>query len=211
MSEELSINVHDVVNISEVVQMETELEVGYRDEFLRHEKEYLLTKKDEELIFSLIFLQIWVECFLHQNMRRIVTLEFNHSNKPVVDEWLREDEKNKGERRYIQQKLEELIKLFYPKIPSEVQTFINDSKDCFNKISDVRNHFVHGRKISAWSDSEGGSGTSNAKLLLSPEQLIITKKNVNNLGLSWNKLLDKILEQCKSLKNIEDFKFKEFF
>jgi hypothetical protein len=168
--------------------------VIYRNEFLKF--------RQSELIFSFIVLQIYIECFLHQNMRRIVELEFKPPRKVIFDEWITK------ERRYVPQKLEHFINLFdLP--PSESLYLVEGIKDRFKNISDIRNLLAHGHEISEWSDSEERASKTEALAILTKSQFAQTEKEINELGLMWNELLDHVQPRCKALNRMDDFKFKK--
>ena len=199
---DLRINLHETIGISDHVKAETEIDaIIYRQEFERHRAEYLKSKTESELILTFIFLQIYSECFLHQNMRKVVELEFKPPRDAVHTAWLA------GEKRYIPEKISNFITLFFAPVPNPIQQLTNIIKDRFGKISYIRNQFAHGHKVAAWSDSDGSSGSTPAKSLLTEAQLIQSIAEVNELGLAWNDLLDAVLPQCKALKREEDFKF----
>ncbi len=201
----LSFNVSDIVGVSDHVKMETEIDaVIYRREFEQHEQEYLKTKVDSELIMTFICLQIYIECFLHQNMRRIIDLEFKPPCDAVATKW------EQDEGRYVYAKMDEFGTLFFTLVPPSVQQCITLIKDNFSNVTDIRNKFAHGHKISTWSDSDGNIGTTPAKSLLTEVQLDQSKADVNVLGLAWNELLDAILPQLQTLRCVvvDDLKFK---
>lgn len=198
-----SINLHETVNVSEYIKMESEIDaVIYRQEFERHRAEYLKTKTEAELIFTFIFLQIYAECFLHQNMRRVVMMEFKPPRDSVYTTWLA------GEKRYVPEKIDNFATLFFTPVPAIVQQEIDTIKDRLKKISDIRNLFAHGHKASSWSDSTGNSGSTSAKSILTETQLIQSVTEINELGKSWNDLLDAVMPQCKALKRVDDLKFR---
>lgn len=197
------INLNATIGISEYVK--AELEIGdliYRQEFDRHQVEYLKTKAESELIFIFIFLQIYTECFLHQNMRKIVELEFKPPRESIYIKWL------KKEKRYVPAKIDNFSSLFFIPIPSHIQQLVDIIKDRFEKISDIRNLFAHGHKVAEWSDSDGNAGSTRAKSLLTETQLNQTIAEINELGLAWGSLLDGILPQCKALTGVGSFKFE---
>jgi len=197
-----SINLHETVKVSDFVKEETELDVIiYRQEFEKYRQVYLQRKLEHDLIFCFIFLQVYIECFLHQNMRRVMSLEFKPPRDHVLTVWLQE------ERRKVPQKIDHFATNFFSPIPTDVQQFTDLIKDRFGNISSIRNQFAHGHKISAWSDSDGNSGISQARSLLTENQLNQSIDEVNELGSAWNDLLDKVLSQCKALRRIDDFKF----
>jgi len=197
-----SLNLQENINISEYVYTEIELgAVIYRREFEKYHQEYLKSKSGSELIFSFIFLQIYVECFLHQNMRKIVELEFKPPRDGIYTKWLQ------GEHRYVPVKIEEFATLFFLSVPTNIKRLIDCIKDRFENISDIRNQFVHGHKIATWSDSRGNSGITPARSALIEKHLSQSIIDVNELGVAWNNLLDDSLLQCKALRHVESFKF----
>ncbi|MDP2709402.1 MAG: hypothetical protein Q8O93_05185 [bacterium] len=198
-----SINLHEIVSVSDYTKAESEIDaVIYRQEFERHRTEYLKSKTESELIFTFIFLQIYMECFLHQNMRRIVTMEFKPPRNAILTTWLT------GEKRYVPEKMDNFINLFFSPVPTPIQQMADIIKDRLGNISSIRNQFAHGHKVSAWSDSEGNSGSTPAKLILTETQLMQSVAEINELGKAWNDLLDIIMPQCKALKRMDDFKFR---
>ncbi len=198
-----SIDLHETIKVSEYIKAESEIDaVIYRQEFEHHRAEYLKSKAESELIFTFIFLQIYTECFLHQNMRRVVMLEFKPPRDSTYTTWLA------SEKRYVPEKMDNFIILFFSPAPAPIQQMADIIKDRLGKISSIRNQFAHGHKASAWSDSEGNSGSTPAKLLLTETQLTQSVTEINELGNAWNDLLDSIMPQCKALKRIDDFKFR---
>jgi hypothetical protein len=212
-----SIHLHEDIGVEEYIKAEIGIDaIIYRQEFERHRSEYQRLKAEDdnskteaELIFAFIFLQIYIECFLHQNMRRIIKAEFEHSNKVLYEAWLA------GEKRYVPAKLDVFVNIFFnPNPPHIIISLVNIIKDNFGKISHIRNLFAHGHKISSWSDSEGNHGATSAKLLLSESQLNQSLKDMNELGVAWNDLLEGVRPQCKAInkesKFINDLKFQIF-
>lgn len=197
------INVSDQINISEYINAKFEIDaVIYRDEFFYNYKEYLKTGLKSKLIFSFIFLQIYIECFLHQNMRRIIELEFKNNKKDIYLEWI------KKEKNPIEFKMEDFVKIFFS-LQDDIENLKKIIKDEFKKIKDIRNMFVHGHEVATWSDSSGDSGETDPHSFLNVAQLNKSIDEVNMLGNTWNSLLKNILHQCVALKKIEDFKFKK--
>lgn len=197
-----SIELHERIGVSDHVRAETEIDaVIYRQEFERHRAEYLKTKTGGELILAFIFLQIYVECFLHQNMRRVVESEFKPPREGVRATWL------DGERRHVPDKIENFATLFFSGESSRVRQLVDCIKDRFAKITYIRNLFAHGHKVAAWSDSTGGSGSTPARELLIEARLNQVATEINELGSAWNELLDDIQPQCNALRGVGDFKF----
>ena len=86
---DISINLHDSIGVSDHIKAETEIDaIIYRQEFERHWEEYLKSKSESELILAFIFLQIYIEYFLHQNMRKIIELEFKPPRDAAHITWL---------------------------------------------------------------------------------------------------------------------------
>jgi len=196
------IKINDSIGVSEHIKAETEIDaIIYRQEFENHRTEYLRAKKESELVIAFIFLQIYIECFLHQNMRKIVELEFKPPRDNTCSTWLG------GEKRYVQAKIDNFATLFFAPVPDDIQQLLIIVKDRFDKISDIRNLFAHGHKIAAWSDSDGNSGSTQAKSLLTETQLNQSVAEVNEMGLAWSTLLDRILTRCKGLRGVDEFKF----
>jgi hypothetical protein len=197
-----SINLHETVKVSDFVKAETEIDaIIYRQEFEKYRQAYLKDKSDHDLIFCFIFLQVYIECFLHQNMRRVTEMEFKPPRDHILTAWLN------GERRKVPQKIDDFTANFFSPIPADVQHLTDLIKDRFGNISSIRNLFAHGHKVASWSDSDGNSGISPARSLLTESQLNQSIDEVNELGSAWSDLLDKILLQCKALRRVDDFKF----
>ena len=49
---------------------------------------------------------------------------------------------------------------------------------------------------------------TTARTLLTDAQLTRTEKEVNELGIMWNELLDQIQPKCNALRRIDNFKFQ---
>jgi len=195
---------HTINNIIVDEYIRAELEksaIIYRNEFEQYRLKYLKSGNDTELILAFILLQIYIECFLHQNMRKIISLEFKSLRESIFNNWINQ------EKRYIPQKLNSFTSLFFDVVPDNIQESVDIMKDRFEKMSSIRNLLIHGYAISAWSDSEGKSGLSHTKSFLTKNQLDKSIVEVNELGDSWNKLLDIILPKCQDLNRIDQFKF----
>ncbi len=200
---DLKINVSENAGISEYVKAETEIDaIIYRREFERHEQEYQKAQSDPELVLAFIYLQIYVECFLHQNMRHIVEMEFKPPRDTVAKDW------ENHEKDDVRQKLDSFIGKLFPTVPANVAQLTQTIKDNFGKVCVMRNYLAHGHKVAAWSDSDGNSGMSRAKSLLTSAQLVQSKADADALGLAWNDLLDLVLAQCQALQRVDSFKFK---
>ena len=199
MDYKLHLNEH--VGVSAQVRAETELvAVIYRSEYVKFRSSYLIDRNDADLIFTFIFLQIYVECFLHQNMRKIIELEFKPPRLAVYENWM------KHEKRGIPEKVACLVELF--QLPLGTLDLIKRIKSEFQNISKPRNKFAHGWKISSWHDSLGSSGFSQAKSLITLAKLQQTEASVDALAADWNQLLDQIQPQCKALRRLTDFKLQ---
>jgi hypothetical protein len=198
---DLNIGLNEKIGISEYIKAEMEIDaIIYRQEFEQHRTEYLRMKAEQDLIIAFIFLQIYIECFLHQNMRTIVELELKPPRDNVCFEWL------SREKRYVPAKIDNFTFLFFSQESINIHKLVDCIKNRFCRLSDTRNQFVHGHKVSSWSDSDGNLGSTPTKLLLTEIQLAQSIMEVNELGLAWNGLLDLILPQCKALKRVNDFK-----
>ncbi|MBU1164632.1 hypothetical protein KKA15_03655 [Patescibacteria group bacterium] len=190
------------IRISEYFKAETEVDaVIYRREFERYYKEYLKTKDSTKLIFTFILLQIYVECFLHQNMRRIICMEFKPPSDGICTTWL------EGEKKSVKDKINNFVSLFPGLVPTDTQQLVDIIEDGFKNLSDIRNLFVHGHKVAEWSDSKKAKESSPAKQFLTATQIKKIIAEINALGGAWDKLLDYILPQCKALTRIDNFKF----
>ncbi|GEM_PF-4003452 len=204
MNNDLSINVHDVVNISESFRLETEIDaIIYRQEFEKYHQSYQTTKSENDLIFCFIFLQMYIECFLHQNMRRIIRLEFKPPRDYVCERW----SEGQAEKRHISEKVKSFPTLFFAPILIEIQNPVDLIALRLKRIAYPRNQFVHGHKVASWFDLEKGRGDTDARSLLTGERLMQSLTEANELGDAWNDLLYKILPQCKSARDVNDFQF----
>jgi len=197
-----ALNLSEHIGISDFNHVELELDsIIHRNQFEKFRSEYLRSNEEKDLIFTFIVLQIYTECFLHQNMRKIVEMEFLPPRQTIREEW------TLGEGRDAREKIDCFVKLFRI-APSASLRPVSVIKGRFTSLTDMRNLLAHGHKISTWSDSSGNSGTTKARSLLTRDQLTQTEKEINELGLMWNKLLDRIQPECKALRRIDDFKFK---
>lgn len=134
-------------------------------------------------------------------MRRIVVMEFKPPRKSISDEWL-----NK-EKRYIPEKIDNFVTLFFSPIINKIQNSVITIKNNFDDTSQIRNLFAHGHKIAKWSNSNGKTGTTKARCELTEIKLNKILDSVNDIGRSWNDILDEIIPTCQSLRCINDFKF----
>ncbi|MEA2113255.1 MAG: hypothetical protein U9P63_01175 [Patescibacteria group bacterium] len=199
-------NLHENISVSDYVKAETEMDaVIYRQQFEKYRRNYLKTKSKSELIFCFIFLQIYIECFLHQNMRRIIELEFKPPRDNVCTSWL------KKEHQFIPKKIDDFTATFFSSVQPNIQKFVDCIKYSFTNVGNIRNLLAHGHKVSSWSDSNGNSGTSPTPSFLTESQLNQSVSEVNKLGVAWNDLLDNILPQCKALRRVDDFKFLNIY
>ncbi len=190
-----SINKDEGINVSDFNRTETEIDaIIYKNEFGKYYQNFQKSKSEIDIIFCFIFLQIYIECFLHQNMRRIVEMKFKPSSHTVCVTWL------KRERWSISKKIENFPTLFFSPVPLDIQRLTKSIKNNFKNIGDIRNLFVHGHKVARWSDSSGGAGLTKARTLLTESQLTQTINGINQIGTAWDDLLDKII-------TINDFKF----
>lgn len=205
MSKELSVKLDETVTISESHREELELDaIIYRNEFEKYRQAYLVKNNESDLIFSFIFLQIYIECFLHQNMRRIIGLEFKHAQNHLDRRWL------KQEKRFIPDKINNFHSLFLAPLSPKVLEDTEEIEVLFKAITSPRNEFAHGHKVASWFDSNGGKGNTKAKELLTRKKLHELVKHANSLGELWNNLLDAIFPRCVALQQIQDFKFENF-
>ncbi|MCK4592840.1 hypothetical protein KAT63_05410 [Candidatus Parcubacteria bacterium] len=210
------ITLKENINIREEIAWELEMDaVIFRDEFNYYLEKFKKNKSekilesdkiisDKILVFVFIMLQIYVEYFLHQNMRRVVKFEFEHSNKSKYEEWI------KNEKLNIKRKLSYFVKYFLLEKESEAILAKEEIEKIFKEITEIRNLLVHGHKISLAGNADGSYiEVSEARGYLDEDVLIEIIKNINNLGKNWNKLLDLVSSNCKSLniKIIGDFKF----
>jgi hypothetical protein len=201
------------IGVSEFIMIEKQISLAYifRLEFEKHLQEYKINKSDNELIFIFIFLQAYAECFLHQSMRRIIKSEFEVHRTDLYNNWI--DEKGRGgERRNIQEKIEDFSRHFIiavPSLPKNIQQLIHDININFSKLSRRRNQFLHGHAVASWSDSDGNSGASEAHSLLTDKELKLAVDEINKLGKAWNELQDSVAIEfkCINKERIKDFKF----
>jgi len=192
-----------MVKIEETIHLELQIDpVIFRREFIRYQKRYLSLYDKNELVHAYIFLQIYVESFLHNYMRHIIKMEFKPPRDTVVKKWLSK-EKDK-----LPIKLDSFVVQFFPSLPLTVQTEVDIIKDRFKRISDIRNMFAHGHKVSISMTTTGKGVLSPAASKLSPWILKQTLLETNELGTAWNNLLIKIQPKLKALRQIKDFKFK---
>lgn len=155
------------------------------------------------IIFCFVFLQIYIECFLHYNIRNVVKMEFKSPRDSIKNSWV--SDANEG--MYIRDKITAFAKLFFNN--GEADSEIKNIIDNFQLISDIRNSIAHGHEISEWADSSGQGQKSETMSYLNILELEKQINNVNNLGNNWNLLLNKIYSVCVNIKDKNLFKFKK--
>ncbi len=191
------------IKILDTCQTELELDaIIFRIEFIKRFQNYQENQSEENVIFCFIFLQIYLECFLHQNMRTIVALEFLGDREAITKTW------NKRERRYVPEKLDNFLCLFSLSSSQSATNNTEIIKDGLQTITKIRNTLLHGHKIATWTNSRGEQGISDARLMLTPDNVDLVRDVVNNTGKAWNNLLDEVFGSCKALRKINDFKFQ---
>ncbi len=199
-----AINLQETLSIQDHWRAETMVDaIIYRNQFDKYHQAYLQTGSQEDLIFSFIFLQIYIECFLHDWMRQIVRMEFKPPRDNVMTEWMR------GEGRMVWKKIDNFIELFFGAQPTAVHEIGEQIKAHLKNITDIRNLLIHGHSIAEWSDSDGNTGISEAKSFLTAEKLDSTVSEANELGKLWNQVLDEIMPRLQALKRVSDFYYKE--
>lgn len=83
-----AINLEETLSIKDSWGYETEVDaVIYRNQFDKYYQAYSKSGLQEDLMFSFIFLQIYIECFLHGCMRKIVEMEFKPPRINVYKDW----------------------------------------------------------------------------------------------------------------------------
>ena len=203
------ITLEETINIREEIAWELETDaVIFRNEFNYYLEKFKKDKSEHILIFVFIMLQIYVEYFLHQNMRRVVKLEFENTKSKELKykKWI----ELKNEKLSIGKKISHFIQCFSLESDDEVIDIIKEIEIIFKEITDIRNLLVHGHKIYLAGNADSSYiEVSEAKGYLDEDVLIEIIKNINNLGKNWNKLLDLASSNCKALntKRIGDFKF----
>ncbi len=200
-----NVELNEKISLVDSYEIEAEIDaLIYRNEFEKYFKSYKKDGSETDLIFSYIFLQIYIECFLHQRMRKIIELEFKHTNEDIYKSWIKND------RRYIHQELDHFVKIFFSSVSDQIKEPIDFIKKVFKKISDIRNDFLHGHKIATWSNSNGASEITPARKVLTYDQISFYIKEVNKLGSLWNELLIKLSPKLKALTGLNDFRFSIF-
>ncbi|MEA2088744.1 MAG: hypothetical protein U9O55_02815 [Patescibacteria group bacterium] len=191
------------INICEETAWELETDaIIFRNEFNYYLKKFERDKSEHTLILIFIMLQIYIEYFLHQNMRHVIRLEFKRNNRSKYEEWI------KNEKLNIKRKLFYFVKYFLLEKKNEAILAKKEIEKIFKEITDIRNLLVHGHKISlAGSADSNHIEISKTKGYLTENILKLIIGKVNLLGKNWNKLLNLVLSNCKALKRIDDFKF----
>lgn len=199
----MEVSLKESVNIQDSNSVVIEKDaIIYLNEFLKYKEAYEKEGMDETLIFAFIFLQIYIECFLHQSMRRVMHMEFGFKEPVLFQQWDSSEEK-----MYIGKKIEFFTSFFMPEEQSiESKKIIVKS---FNDIGQVRNKLVHGYKLSR-GIANGKTHKSEALSLLNIESLQKSLQSANELGSAWNDLLDEIFKACRALRSVDDFKLKPF-
>lgn len=176
--------------------------VIYRQELEKYWRDYVVSKTENTLIFMFIFLQIYIECFLHQNMRRIIRMEFQHIDPRLYKEW---QDKEDG---FVKDKVYFFASSFESKNNNLRELESNLVKN-FKFITSIRNKLIHGHSISE-SMTDNIRAKSKTKELLNYEYFQKSIEAANNIGKSWNEILDVIKNQFKALRKegIGNFKFE---
>lgn len=199
----MKIGLTDVIQIQENIKITTELSsIIYLNEFLKYKGAYERDGKNEKLIFTLIFLQIYIECFLHQNMRQIMGMEFEFKNPDLFKKW-----DSKEEEMYVGEKVNFFTHFFFSK--EEKVESLDLIKNSLREIGYIRNKIVHGYKLRRVVVN-GTTEKSETLSLLSKESLREYLQSANTLGNAWNTLLDEVGKKCKALRGVGSFKFELF-
>lgn len=178
----------------------------FRNELAHYMKRYLNDGSEKTLIFVFIMLQIYLESFLHQNMRRITTHEFKNSKEDKYKKWINP----KFEKRYIEEKLPIFLKNFSLGEDDNTRRLTEEILNSFGKISKIRNLLIHGHEVSISGNADSSNiEISEARGLLSKHTFKEVVDGVNLLGERWNKILEQVQSQCVALNSTEDYKFKE--
>lgn len=213
------IKLKENIKISDLMAWEIEIDaIIFRDEFNyylekfkkdKSEKILVLDKmfSDKILVFVFIILQIYVEYFLHQNMRRIISLEFKNIDELKYKKWIKNEYRHISDKKTNKGKLFIFLEYFLLDSNPEAITIKEEIESVFNEITQIRNLLVHGHKISLGGNVDGSYEVSKTRGYLDGVVLMEIIENVNNLGKNWNKLLDLILDKCKTLERVDDFKF----
>ncbi|MDA2921787.1 hypothetical protein MYX07_00795 [Patescibacteria group bacterium AH-259-L07] len=199
----------DELKIDDSIVWELEIDaIIFRNEFDRYLMQFRKDKSEKTLVFVFIMLQIYLECFLHQNMRHIIGLEFKHRDELKYKKWIKNERLNIDDRKTEQGKLSLFIEYFSLENDPEVIVAKQVIERIFKKMTKIRNLLVHGHKISLAGNVDSSHiEVSEAGGYLNEDMLKEIFKDINQLGESWNKLLVSVLDKCRSLKKISDFKF----
>lgn len=191
------------ISLTEEVVFETQTDpVIFRKELIRHLNRYQNFYNQNELVHAYIYLQIYAESFLHNYMRHIVAFEFKPPRNKTILDWYA------SEQLFIPQKIDNFISLFFNPLPIEATQYITQIKTSFKFISEIRNLFAHGHKISVGINNKGRGVMSPAASKLAPWEFQEALEEFNKLCLSWNNLLLIIQARFKALRQIRDFKLK---
>lgn len=205
---EHKITVTETVKLKDNFTWELEVDaVVFRNEF----EKYLHNSQTDNhaIIFAFIFLQIYIEYCLHQNMRRIIRLEFKNTDSQKYQDWIEHEGDFIEDKASVRPgKLSHFIKCFFDANNNVVLNLKSKIEKIFKDVTSIRNRLVHGHKISVSGNSMGNRNISKTKALLTQGSLLNVIKNVNELGGIWNELLDSILSRCKALRSVNDFRFK---
>lgn len=199
----MKIGLTEVIQIQESIKITTEISsIIYLNEFLKYKEAYERDGRSEMLIFTLIFLQIYIECFLHQNMRQIMEMEFEFKNPDLFKQW-----DSKEEEMYVGKKVSFFTNFFFAK--GENIESLELIKDSLREIGGMRNKIVHGYKLRRVVVN-GKTEKSETLSLLSEESLREYLHSANTLGNAWNTLLDEVAKKCRALRSVGDFKLAPF-
>lgn len=196
------------------------LEIGtsvFRKEFEYYLAKYNSTKEEKDLIFVFIMLQIYVENFLHNKIRKLVNFEFSYDHNKK-ERW-----KKDCELKYISDltdkktgkilrlgKLSSLINFWCLQENKKVGKHKNAIEEKFKKITKIRNALIHGHEIYTSGSSEDDLRvTSETKEYLTDKNLKEIIIEVNDLSKNWNKLLDIFLKNARAIKSINMLYFEE--
>lgn len=201
------------MNVSESVAWELTTDaVIFRAQFEKYRNQYVAQsiEEDHSIIFAFIFLQVYVEYFLHQNMRRVVTLEFRNTDQKKYQKWM-DNERNFIEDKISRSgKLSMFVQFFFHNSLQKISTLKKSIENNFKEITDIRDLLVHGHDISISGNIDSSKiEVSHTRALLTPEELEETTGKANKLGECWNKLLEEIFDQSQSLGQVDDFKFEQ--
>lgn len=195
-------NIEETISISEEFRILVEKDaIIYRNEFEEFRKQYQKSGKEEKLIFAFLFLQIYMECFLHQRMRKIMEMEFDFKRPDLFQVW---DKRESS--MHINEKIGFFISFFIA--GDKAVNFREKISKLFSSIGKPRNKFAHGHALTKMISKEGVKHSS-ALSILNLETLNSTISYANQLGETWNELLDEISKECKVLKGLGSFKFIE--